>query len=34
LISVLGNVFQDVLNEKISAQDLEKISKQFPNKNK
>ena len=34
LSSVLGNVFQDVLSGKISAQDLEKISKQFPNTKK
>lgn len=32
--SVVGNVFQDILNGKMSAQDLEKISRQFPNKNK
>lgn len=32
--SVVGNVFQDIFSGKISAQDIEKISKQFPNKNK
>jgi predicted Holliday junction resolvase-like endonuclease len=30
--SVIGDVFNNVLSGKITAQDLEKLSKQFPNK--
>ena len=30
--SVMGNVFNDVLSGKITPQDLERLSKQFPNK--
>jgi hypothetical protein len=30
--SVMGNVMKDVINGKITPQDLERLSKQFPNK--
>ena len=30
--SVMRNVFNDVLTGKITAQDLKKLSEQFPNK--